>query len=157
VTRDRVLIDAELLVLLVVGLFDPHQIARHPNLGGRRNGYGVAEFDLLTETLVGKEWMVTPNLMSEASNLLRQIGSPLREDLTLQMHEVAVMAREHYTPSRIAAARPEFAWLGLPDAATLASLDAGTILLTADGGLHAAALRAGFDSVHFDHLRAARA
>lgn len=153
----RVMIDTELLVLLIVGLFDPRHIARHRNLGGRDRGYSAADFDLLTEWLAGREWVVTPNLLSEASNLVRQTGGPLRDELTLQIRMMAGAVTERYTASRLVAERAEFGWLGLVDTATLASLDGDTLLLTADGGLYAAAWRAGFTAVDFSHLRAARA
>ena len=150
----RILIDSELLVLLIVGLHDPGKIAQHANLGGRRDAYAEADFDRLTLFLSGKDLLVTPNVMSETSNLLRQIGDPGRTDLTVQLRRFAERTRERFTPSAVAAERREFDWLGLPDAATLASLDAETVLLTADGPLCAAAHKANLTVIHLAELGA---
>ena len=66
-------VDANLIVLLVVGLVGRDLIARHR----RTRTFDVDAFERLTRAIsrVG-DVRVTPNALTEASNLLGSMGSP---------------------------------------------------------------------------------
>ena len=73
--RKIIALDANLLVLLIVGLTDRRLIASHKRL----KEYTVDDFDLLERLISASAGIaVTPNVLSEASNLTRQIGGPAR-------------------------------------------------------------------------------
>lgn len=67
-------LDANLLVLLVVGLASPEHIAIHKRLGE----YSKVDFDLLTQLLAdASRIVVTPNTLTEAVNLSAHIDEPV--------------------------------------------------------------------------------
>ncbi len=149
-----IFIDAQLLVLFVVGRLDPALIPRHRRL----SGFSIADFDTLN-SFVGEtaQVFVTPNTLTEASNLLRQHGEPERGDILDQLRRLIDESREIVIASRTAANREEFRWLGLADAVLIEAASAEVPLLTADGQLYRSALDEEPQScVNFNHLRAAR-
>lgn len=154
-TPRRVLLDTNLLLLLVVGRTSVQLIARHKRL----SGYTGADYRILDGMLVRTPViMVTPNILTETSNLLRQIGEPVRsvlvETFRIMIAEMDVID-EIYVPSVRAARRAEFDRFGLADTAALVERDDEIVLLTADGGLVDASERAGRRAINFNHHRTA--
>jgi hypothetical protein len=157
VTSPAVLLDTNLLVLYVVGLAAPDHIASHRLLaayGERAN----RAFALLVECLSdASTLLVTPNILTETSNLLG--GRDRDDEISLTIlgvfRNLIDIAVERTVPSHVAAARPEFFRLGLADAATIALLDDDDFLLTDDAGLYDATLRAGQRAELFSHYLAA--
>jgi hypothetical protein len=69
--RKTIALDANLLVLLVVGLAEPRYIPLHKRL----KAFTVDDFKLLTKMIAASAGMaVAPNALSEASNLLYKGG-----------------------------------------------------------------------------------
>ena len=145
-----ILIDANLLVLLVVGLTDKRLIERHKNV----SSYDADGFDLLVEKLKEfSEVLLTPNTLTEAYNLLRQIGEPERERLTLTLGEFIKGRPERYIPSEEASNEATFVRLGLTDAALMnVGRVSRPVLLSADRDLYLAASQEGFEALNFAHL-----
>jgi hypothetical protein len=147
-----VVIDANLLVLLVAGNTDRNLIERHKNVTYDEDG-----FDLLVETLEGYSQIVlTPNTLTEASNLLRQIGDPDCTRITFSLGEFIQGHDERYVVSKEATVENTFGRLGLTDAALMVLARTGAVLLSSDNDLYLAASRAGFEVVNFAHLYDAR-
>jgi hypothetical protein len=148
-----VLLDTNLLLLLAVGRVDPALIARHKNL----QGYAQDDFDLLVQQLMrATRLLVTPHILAETSNLLAQIGEPIRSRLMSEFQALIAnfdVIEEIHIPSATAAARKEFVRLGLTDSALLVEQDIACTILTADAKLHVTALHSGRDCVNFNHLR----
>ena len=146
-------VDSMLLVLFVVGRTEPRIIERHRRL----NSYSAHDFDLLADMIDdrgGVIW-VTPNTLTEASNLLGQHNSPVRELLFERLAELISESRELLVESNQASHHPRFIDLGLADAAILEVVSADRPLLTVDGRLYAAALASDADSAtNFNHHRA---
>jgi hypothetical protein len=131
------------LVLLSLGLRGEGLVERHK----RSDGFTTEDFEALSELIgISGGIIVTPNALSAASSLLRQIGEPEKSRLTAVVAMVAQGSREVFVPSVEAVAAPEYAYLGLSDAALL-ELDADGVLLTRDGRLAEAAARRGRDVV----------
>lgn len=152
-TSKSVVLDTHLLVLLVVGHVDRSLIERHKNL----SAYDVDGFDLLVEVLHGYSQIVlTPNTLTEASNLLRQVREPDRFRITMALGELVRQGNERYVISKDASLETIFGRLGLTDAALMIVARDQTVLLSADNDLYLAASRAGFDVVNFAHLYDAR-
>lgn len=130
-------IDANLLVLLLVGRVSTDIIPRHRRL----TGYTAADYDALA-SLSGRadRIFVTPNTLTEASNLLRQHGEPERSHLMRGLAYLIEESEEIIIASRTASGNPHFAGLGLTDAVLLESVSAQTPLITADLALYLAAL-----------------
>ena len=149
-------IDTQLLVLLVVGMASPGYIAKHKRLGA----YTEKDFDLLIE-VAGQfgQIVVTPNTMTEASNLLAQTGEALagkHKKLFEAFRELVGNSHEDYIASSAAVGHNVFLRLGLTDAALLVREDAEQVLITADFGLYLAAANLHREVVNFNHLRESR-
>ena len=145
-----VILDTNLLILLVVGLASPDYVGKHKRLGD----YTADDFDLLSDILSRvARIIVTPNILTETSNLAVQIPEPARSHIAETFGAIVNGVDERYVPSRQAAGRPEFARLGLSDAAVLEMADEDATLLTADQGLYLAALNSGRPAENFMYLR----
>jgi hypothetical protein len=148
-----VVLDAHLLVLLVVGRFDRSLIGRHKRL----SAYDEDGFDLLVEILDQYSTiLLTPNSLTEASNLLRLTGDPHQTLLTLALGEFIRENDERFVVSNDASMEQTFGRLGLTDAALIIASREEATLLSADNDLYLAASREGIDALNFAHLYAAK-
>lgn len=144
-------IDANLIVLLVVGLVGRDLIAKHR----RTREFVVEDYDRLSGVVsrVGTI-RVTPNTLTEASNLLGQHGEPQRSQLLLKLRALIERSQESVVASLDAARHGVFPRLGLTDAALLEVVLADAPLLTVDLKLYEAALARGEEAaINFNHLR----
>ena len=112
----KIFVDANLLVLLVVGETDRKLIAKHRRL----REFDQDDYERLIRLVNHVDQiLVTPNTLTEASNLLAQHGEPERSRffevlrILIEEHEEIVVA------SRDASRNAEFERLGLTDAALL--------------------------------------
>lgn len=148
--RPNVALDANLLVLLVVGLTDAALISRHK----RTREYMREDFEQLVAYLAqAARVVVTPNVLSEASNLLRQTDEGSSAAISQVFRAFIGAAQERYVPSKGAAERPEFIRLGVADCALLELGRADLLLLSVDVKLCLAAQAAGYPAQNFNHLR----
>lgn len=122
--------DANLLVLLVAGDTDPHIITRHKRL----KQFTVNDYRMLRELIfeAGGLVYVTPNTLTEASNLLRNYGEPDRTRLSDTLAALINESREVVVRSVDAAANVAYQRLGLTDAGLLEVISADRPLLTVD-------------------------
>lgn len=147
----QVLIDANLLVLLVVGLKDPALIGKHK----RTSTFLAEDFDLLENRLdVYEAVIVTPNIVTECSNLLRHTSVPLAQELMDILGQLVAYVDERYVASSKAAQIPEFQRLGLTDAAAIDIVGPASHLLTVDLDLYlAASCKSPGHAFNFNHMR----
>ena len=99
------------------------------------------------------EVLVTPNTLTETSNLAAYIGEPSRSRVLDVLRTVSINSRERYVPSSAAARRSELIWLDLADAALLEVAAKNVTLLTTDFNLYNATLTKGSKAFNFNHLR----
>ena len=145
------LIDANLLVLWAVGSVSPSLIPRHKRLA---NTYRESDHQLLVDFLgVYDGLVVTPNALTEAANIAKQISEPARGQISEFIAEIAEKAKEIYVPSATAVGRSEYRFLGLSDAAILEVQDVH--LLTNDLDLYVSWGGQGKTCFNFTHLREA--
>jgi hypothetical protein len=145
-----VLLDSNLLVLLVAGMSSREYIGRHRRL----RDYSEEDFDLLVEFIRPMSALiVTPNILTETSNLLSGIGEPARSHIAGTFRQLVARLDERFVESERAVEQPEFPRLWLTDAAVLMELANSHVLLTADLDLYLAASRRGHKVVNFNHLR----
>ncbi len=149
--RVPLLIDTNLLVLFVVGTAAKEYIARHKKL----TAFTVEDYDRLVKIIArASEVLVTPNTLTETSNLAAYINEPARSKVLAVLHTViASDSQERYVPSSVAAERKEFVRLGLADAALLEIVAKDVTLLTTDFDLYNTALKKGAQALNFNHLR----
>ena len=114
----QVLVDANLIVLLVVGMASPDYIEGHKRL----TDYKISDYRLLTDLLseFGQPpLLVTSHILAEASNLLNTGGEPRRNTIMKQFVAFVSHVKEMHIPAATAIQRDEFLRLGLSDAALL--------------------------------------
>lgn len=141
-------IDANLLVLLIVGSVDRRQVGKHR----RARHFTLEDYDLLSRTIgVLKRVLVTPNTLTEASNLLESRG----DRRFLDMLRLVVEGSDEVVVASIEAVRHRaFPRLGLTDAVLLEAVSEERPLLTADLDLYVAALSKGGEAAfNFSHFR----
>ena len=144
-------LDANLLVLLVVGATDQALVRRHRRL----QAFNAEDYDLLVE-LLGKyqQVLVTPNTLTETSNLLSQHAEPQRSRFFDTFRSLIEINKEIVVASVKASGNASFKRLGLTDAALLEVLTADTPLITVDLDLYVAALaKAPGAAINFTHLQ----
>jgi len=150
-----VLVDANLLLLLVVGSADRRYIAIHKRL----SGYTEADFELLVEAIsLFSDIVLVPHVLAEVSSLSRQVQDPARSRIQEKFRDLVEMSGEVTVSSVDGVHREEFLALGLTDAVMLhlcGAIDAalGLTLLTNDARLAVQAEMLGYDVLNFSHLR----
>ena len=149
-SHDSVILDSNLLVLLIVGLASRDYISKHRRL----RAYADSDFDLLLTLISSRpKIIVTPNTLTETSNLVRYIAEPARAHICELFRGVVRAAEEQYLESSRAVDRTEFLRLGLADAALLDLASESGTLLTADLDLYPAAVSRGLNAENFNHYR----
>ncbi|MDE0330783.1 MAG: PIN domain-containing protein [Nitrospinae bacterium] len=144
-------IDANLLVLLIVGRVGEEFIAKHSRL----QQFVEEDYLILRNLLdIVDQVFVTPNTLTETSNLLAQHGEPERSRFFEQLRSTIEESREIHVVSEVASQNREFRRLGLTDAALLEVATLETPLLTVDLDLYLAALTKDRDTaVNFRHIQ----
>lgn len=145
-------IDTNLLVLLVVGETDEALISKHR----RTKAYRVQDYELLVKLIneTHHQVFVTPNTLTEASNLLAQHGEPERSRIFGVLQALIERTEEEVVESKVAARNSNFRRLGLTDAALLEVVSASNPLVTADLDLYlAASAKETGSAYNFSHYR----
>lgn len=153
----QIVIDANLLLLLIVGSANPLNISKHKRL----RAYNESHFHLLLGLIPGANpLIVTPHSLTEFWNILgeRKSGLDIRfeENLASALQLLKNLIEVHRAAKDLVAFE-EIAYLGLSDVAQIEAVEARDgILLSADGKLCFAAQRRGLQAIpfwqYFDNL-----
>ncbi|MFH1118073.1 MAG: PIN domain-containing protein [Pseudomonadota bacterium] len=147
---NSLIIDANLLVLFIVGVTDRRLVQKHRRL----KAFTVEDFDLLRRLIESSpQVLVTPNTLTETSNLLGYINEPARTHVFRTFRGVVRSTEEEYVQSRTACEAKDFMRLGLTDSALIEISNASRTLLTTDVSLYLSALNRGILAINFNHLR----
>lgn len=147
---NAVLIDTNLLVLFVVGTADCRYITKHKRLSGFVPQDYSALMGIVSEA---SSVLVTPNTLTETSNLAAYIAEPAKREVFAVLQRVIASATEVYVPSQTASLRSEFIRLGLTDATILEACTDQVTLLTTDLKLYLDAVAGGVSAINFNHMR----
>ena len=144
-------LDTSLLVLLIVGSTRRALIERHKRL----KAFTVEDFDLLRGLVtLAPQVVVTPNTLTEASNLIGQIDDPARTQIRETFRRVVGAVDEQYVTSRAASSVDHFLRLGLTDSGLIQLMSGSSrALLTTDLDLYLSVRQSGAEAVNFNHLR----
>jgi hypothetical protein len=154
------LLDTNMLILLVVGVYARAKISAHDLTAS----YRPEDFDLLDSLMSGfSRFATTPNILTEASNLLGGGKEKRNGKEKKYRSELALLARlvdnpnfiEIYQPSQpiMTDQSPLFLKFGLSDMATCEVVKQDYTLLTADANLYYYLVSNGYSAVNFNHLR----
>ena len=143
-------LDTNLFVLLVVGSESRDLIPKHRRL----EHYSSEDYDTLLELLEDADQLfVTPNTLTETSNLVSQHGEPERS-LLMRRLRFLIRSQEVIVTSTQASSNSRFERFGLTDAVLLETVTANTPLLTVDLGLYLAAIETGEErAINFNPYR----
>lgn len=146
-----VLLDTNLLVLLVVGVYDKALIREHK----RTKNFMPEDFDLLERELGGFEaiW-VTSHCLAEASNLLKQTDSSRVSGLLTCLARITENAKESHIQKSAVFGNTNAFRLGVTDAGIVIKSKRVNCVLTVDFDLYAQISRMGRNVINFNHLRA---
>jgi hypothetical protein len=143
-----VALDANLLVLLVVGLASDTYVTQHKRL----KAFTIADYQLLQGLLANTpEVFVSPHTLTEASNLIGQIAEPALSHIRRVFRQLLAKFTETTIASRKAADDVAFLRLGLTDAVLLDETFHDLTLLTTDLALYLEASRRGRTAINFHH------
>ena len=144
-------IDANLLLLLVVGSEGRELIAKHRRL----RQFTIGDYDILGNEIARTDRVfVTPNTLTETSNLLAQHADPEKSRLFDRFRFLIEESDEIVVASADASRNGWFTRLGLTDAVLLEKATPDTPLITVDLDLYLAASANGAgNAVNFNHLR----
>ena len=161
--RKEWFIDANLLVLLIAGLTDVELISKHARLKRFQRGDFGRLLDVIgvprearveDEASRGGVVLLTPNTLTEASNLLGQHKEPERSRLFDTLRGLVEREREIVVNSVAATRSPVFRRLGLTDGALFEVATAERPLLTVDLELYnSVARRDHHAAINFTYLQ----
>lgn len=148
---DGIYIDANLIVLLVVGLTKQELILKHR----RTKEFTVVDYELLIEFLAQfSTVLVTPNTATEASKLLRQHAEPERSQILGTFRNLVKESEETSIDSSVAVDHVRFPSLGLTDIVLLSEASPNTPLITVDLDLYLETLsKDTAAAINFNHMR----
>ena len=145
--RTGTFIDANLLVVLVVGLVDRKLVGKRR----RTRTFTPENYDRLLVEIGDLPIFVTPNTLTEASNLLED---PEDTRFLDQLRVLIEISKEIVVDSSTAAQNSDFTRLGLADTALLEVISAERPLFTVDSALYRAALsKEEASAVNFTYLQ----
>lgn len=125
---EGVLVDANLLLLYVVGTYDPRWIERFK----RTSEYTIDDFELLDRLLAQFQTAVTtPPILTEVSNLLGHLDEQPRRACTVLLRRLIQELEEVHRPSEEVSEHPFFVRFRLTDTG-LAEVAAGSYLVVTD-------------------------
>jgi hypothetical protein len=146
----RLLIDTNVLMLLIVGTWDRQAIRSH-----RRTAiFTPADFDILQNQLTRYAGVViTPGILTEVSNLM---GNDFHARIAETIRVVCKPCMEIHRPKDEILKRSTFSRLGFGDSSILAMLADDTVVLTDDIQLYLQVLYEGHEALNFNRLRKIR-
>ncbi|MER2519411.1 MAG: hypothetical protein ABTQ34_01845 [Bdellovibrionales bacterium] len=97
--------------------------------------------------------IVTPNTLTEASNMIRYIGDPARTEICQFFKAMIQVVTEEYHESKDTAGQRAFIRLGLTDSVLLCASQGLRTLLTSDLDLYLEATSLGVQAINFNHYR----
>ena len=145
-----ILIDTNLLLLLIVGLYNKDLISVHK----RTKEFIPKDFDLLVKYINGyKILWVTSHCLAEVSNLIRQTNKKQAKELMAYFSCFIAKAKETHIPKEIIFKNGTSTRLGVADTGLIIKSKRVTCVLTVDFDLYKEISNRGYKVINFNHLR----
>lgn len=149
ISRQNLLLDSNLLLLLLVGSYNRSLIASFKRVGS----FSLRDYELLERIVAGfRDLVATPHILTEVSNLANSLPVPLKEFWFDHFALRIARIDERYIPAKELVTLPEFSIFGITDTA-LALLAKGTLLVTADDRLCSHLQRRQLLAISFNQMR----
>ncbi|HWM92780.1 MAG TPA: PIN domain-containing protein [Thermoanaerobaculia bacterium] len=148
--RKNILLDTNILLLYLVGRFNPAQITRFK----RTAKFVEEDYRLLDNVLKRFEAIVTtPGILAEVNSLSGQLPEPIRSSYFLTFARELPAFREEFVESRQLAALHEFVKFGLTDSGIIQAVRDRYLFLTDDFRLSQYLAKSDFAVINFNHIR----
>lgn len=145
-----VLIDTNLLLLYLVGIYDPQRIPKFK----RTMIFAIEDFFTLLEFFeYFNEVVTTPNILTEVNSLANQLPENIKVEFYPKFAEQIANLQEHYIESTKVSSSPHFLRLGLTDSGILNLARDQYLVLTDDFPLAGRLEKQGIDVINFNHVR----
>jgi hypothetical protein len=145
----HVTLDCNVLLLLVVGSLDRKHIGRFK----RTRIFVETDFELLASLISKSHLILTPNVFSEASNLLESYNFN-KQKYGLKLLKTFIKAyEEHYSPSKKLIENGAFMKFGLSDSSIEDLCLNGVFAITVDLPLYGYLYGKSMPVINFNHLR----
>ena len=150
-----VLLDSNLLLVFLVGAFDPKLFGRFK----RVSDYRMEDYDLLVRLLSSfSVLLTTPHILTEVSNLANHLPERMKLDWFLSFADLLKSEaqtpgiRERWLPAAQLSVMPEFSAFGITDAG-LTALASEALIVTEDHRLSGRLRKHGTPVLNFGDLR----
>lgn len=147
--KKGVVVDTNLLLLLLIGLFDKKQIIKFK----RTSSYSIEDFELLLSFLNNfQNILYTPNILTEVTNLADSINISPEYHFFNHIKLVLLNFSEAYVPAIEIFRNKSFLKFGATDAVN-EFLASDYLILTNDIPLFAFLENSGLPTINFNHLK----
>lgn len=148
--RNGLIIDTNLLILIIVGSFDPKIIPRFK----RTSKYLEDDFSLMINFIKFFDNIITtPNILTETCNLSLNLNFETENGLYRTFAKIIYSLRENYVTSIDLPKENAFFQFGISDSAIIELCKQGRLLLTDDFPLYGYVTAQGMDAINFNHIR----
>ena len=147
---NSVLLDTNLILLLIVGLFDKNLIEKHK----RTNIFTKDDFDLLVNCISKYQviW-VTAHCLAEVSNLLKQTNNTANKKLLDCFSRVVSEFKESHIRKEIIFGKEIFCRMGVADTGIIVKAKRVSCVITVDFDLFNEISNSGNKVINFNHIR----
>lgn len=147
-----IIVDTNVLLLYFVGTLSRQRISQFK----RTDQFSETDYDLLTKRLVNfRSVVATPNILTEVSSLINQLGEPERSACYRIFASKIDSLQEFYLPSREVASLDWPFWkYGLTDCGIAVLAQGQYLVLTDDLKAAIYLYGRGIDTINFNNLRA---
>lgn len=144
-----VTLDCSVLLLLVIGSLDRSYISKFK----RTSAYSEEHFEVLVELIEASNLVVSPNILTEASDLLDNRGKKFEQSSTLvKLKEFIISIKENYFESKKLVQNDSFMKFGLADSSVFELCKNGAIAITTDGSLYSYIINSELKAINFNHV-----
>ncbi len=145
------IIDSNLLLLYFVGACDEDRISSFK----RTNTYTKDDYSLLCRYIEQfKEVLTTPQILTEVSGFLNQLGSDLKPSFYKTFSEQVESFRESYRESKVLSKSSDFIKYGLTDTGIIeGAMENEMLVLTDDFRLSGYLNSLKIDAINFNNIR----
>ena len=144
-----VTLDCNIFVLYVIGVLGKHHISKFK----RTQVFREQDFDLLVTLIKRSKVILTPNVVTEASNLLEAYNFKGQNVGLIALKEILQELNEKYEDSRKLILIYSFMKFGLSDSSIDNLCQSSVIAITVDFPLFGYLLSRSYPVINFNHIR----
>lgn len=144
-----VTLDCNVLLLLVIGSVNKS----HISLFKRTQMFTEKDYDSLVELINGSQIILTPNVVTEASNLLESYKYEKENIGLIFLKNICENIPETYESSKLLTNNNAFLKFGLSDTSLANLCKVGAITITVDLSLYGYLIGNNYKAINFNHVR----